>query len=112
MKTIQMGVVATAMVFGSGVANAEVVNVKYRGPVPLDSFTCPPLKPSSFVKRICYDASHSYLIVRLKSTYYHYCEVDAGTVAMWQVAPSLGRFYNQKIKGGVFGCQNGVAPEY
>jgi len=113
LKMIQVGLVAFVMALGSGtLAQAETVFVKYRGPVPLNSFNCTPLKSSSLVKRICYDATNAYLIVKLKNTYYHYCKIDSGMVAAWQNANSLGRFYNQYIKGRAFDCRGRVVPVY
>ena len=104
---------ATAALLGTvSLSSAETVEVKYRGPVPLDSFTCPALKPSSFVNRICYDAAERYLIVQLKQTYYHYCELPQAVFEGWVAAPSLGRFYNQEVKGGVFDCRGKALPEY
>lgn len=95
----------------SSVSLAEVVDVKYRGPVPLDAFTCPSLKASSFVNRICYDASERYLIVQLRETYYHYCMLPQTVFEEWLVAPSLGRFYNAEIKGS-FDCRETAPPDY
>jgi len=104
--------VLIVLLLGVGVANAETVKVKYRGPVSLDAFECPSLKESSFVNRICYDRANSYLIVQLKKAYYQYCEIPASTFSEWITAPSLGRFYNQKIKGGIYGCQGKLHPSY
>jgi hypothetical protein len=86
-------------------AAAENVDVRYHGPVSLDTFDCPTLRPSSFVNRICYDEEREYLIVQLDGAYYHYCGVDAGTVEAWLNAPSLGRFYNAEMRGGPFDCR-------
>src|SRR4051794_15741055 len=82
-----------------GAANAESVVVKYRGPLDLKPFECFNIKPSSFVNRICYDEKNQYLVTQLQQTYYHYCEINKGTVDAWIAADSLGRFYNQNIKG-------------
>ena len=60
-------------------AAAETVTVKYRGPVPLDSFECAIVDRSSLVQRVCYDAANQYMVIRLKGTYYHYCEIGPGT---------------------------------
>jgi hypothetical protein len=38
-------------------ALAESVTVKYRGPVPLDTFQCAAVGRSSFIERVCYDAA-------------------------------------------------------
>jgi len=47
----------TALLFASTWAEAETVDVNYRGPVDLKPFTCQDTK-SSFVNRVCYDASN------------------------------------------------------
>ncbi len=64
------------------------------------------------VKRVCYNADHSYMLVRLKQTWYHYCEIVQGTVSALVAAESKGRFYDSRIKvsgaGGKFGCRDRV----
>ncbi len=56
------------------------------------------------------------MLIKLRSTYYHYCEIDAGTVAALLDADSMGNYYNQKIKGGSndgrFDCRTHRVPEY
>ncbi len=97
-------------------ASGETANVKYRGPVPLDTFDCASTPDSSFINRICYDEKESYMLVLIRQNYYHYCEVDAETVAAFVGAPSAGTFYNRYIKGsgsdGPFDCRTRRAPEY
>lgn len=114
IKNRQMIIVSVLLLANPAIA--ETVNVKYRGPVPLDTFDCPALKRSSVVKRICYDAAKSYLIVKLRSTYYHYCSVQPSLFKKWVQAPSLGRFYNQQVKvssnGGRYDCRTKPVPKY
>jgi hypothetical protein len=97
-------------------AAAETVNVKYRGDVPLDSFTCETTTHSSFVNRVCYDADQAYINILLQSTYYHYCEIDQGTVADLLDAKSMGQYYNAKIRSkggdGPFDCRTHRVPLY
>lgn len=97
-------------------AAAESAVVKYRGPVPLDTFTCVLTPSSSVIGRICYDATERYMIVLVRQTYYHYCEVDAETVAAFVGAPSAGKFYNRYVRGdgsgGPFDCRTRRVPEY
>ncbi len=97
-------------------AQAESVFVKYRGEVDLAPFECQEVSRSSFISRVCYDAGNAYMIIRLKSTYYHYCEIDAGTVAALLAADSMGKFYNSRIKGsgsdGPFDCRTHRVPDY
>lgn len=96
-------------------AQAETVDVKYRGPVDLKPFTCTNTV-SSFVNRVCYDKTNSYMLILLKNTWYHYCEIDAGTVALLISATSVGRYYNTNIRGtgkdGPFDCRTHRAPNY
>ena len=85
-------------------ASAETVSVKYRGAVDLASFECERVTRSSLVKRVCYDPSAEYMIIRLRRTYSHYCDIDAATVAGLLSARSMGRFFNANIRGGSFDC--------
>jgi hypothetical protein len=92
-------------------ANAETANVKYRGEVDLSPFECTEINRSSFVNRICYDGANSYMLINLNGTYYHYCEIDAETVAGLLHAESIGRFFNANIKGH-FDCRTHRVPNY
>lgn len=92
-------------------ATAETVIVKYRGPVDLAPFTCDSITRSSSVKRLCYDSRERYVIVDLTGTYYHYCEVPPSVVAAWRGADSMGRFFNQNVKGN-FDCRVNHVPSY
>jgi len=92
-------------------AEAETVNVKYRGTVDLAPFQCEWTKDGSRVTRLCYDARERYVIVNLQGTYYHYCEVPAGTVAQWRKSDSLGRFFDTRVKGN-FDCRVNRVPSY
>src|SRR5439155_6900506 len=95
-------------------AYGESVDVKYRGPVDLAPFTCTEVARSSFVHRVCYDRANAYMLIKLRGTYYHYCEIDAPTVARLLSADSIGRFYNANIKGdgwdGPFDCRTRRVP--
>lgn len=94
-----------------GVAKAETVFVKYRGIVDLAPFQCEWITRSSLVQRICYDPHEQYMIISLHGKYYHYCEIDSGTVSQLLGAPSMGRFYNTVIKGR-FDCRMNRVPSY
>ena len=100
-----------------GPVAAETAIVKYRGPVPLDSFKCDDVVRSSFIKRVCYDAPRAYMVIRLKDTYYQYCGIDRETVGLLLGTPEMGRFYNAKIKShgsksGIFSCRIHPVPAY
>jgi hypothetical protein len=99
------------LIGGSSPANAETVSVKYRGEVDLAPFACEATARSSFIERICYDAKNSYMLINLRGTWYHYCEIDQGTVSDLLEAESMGRFYNASIKGN-FDCRTHRVPAY
>lgn len=90
---------------------SESVEVKYRGAVNLAPFDCRDITRSSFIKRVCYDRNNEYMLINLKGTYYHYCEIDDGTVTSLLSAESMGRFYNATIKGQ-FDCRVRRVPSY
>ena len=103
------------LVLVSGIALAETVQVKYHGTVSLDSFACADVRESSDVSRICYDAVERYMLVRLKATYYHYCEIDAATVRGLQAASSKRQYFEARIRGsgtdGPFDCRTHPVPK-
>ena len=91
--------------------HAESVFVKYRGEVNLAPFECTAVAASSVVRRVCYDRRERYMIINLSGTYYHYCEIDNGTVRGLLAADSKGRFFNSEIKGR-FDCRVNRVPPY
>jgi KTSC domain len=97
-------------------ATSETVDVKYRGIVDLTSFACTDTPRSSFIQRVCYDKAQNYMLINLRGTYYHYCELPAAMFEEFVAAPSMGQFYNQKIKGsgsdGPFDCRTRRIPSY
>lgn len=97
-------------------ARAESVDVKYRGVVDLKPFVCDDVDRSSFITRVCYDTANQYMIIRLKRTYYHYCEIPASVIEALKSADSMGRYYNANIKGtgsdGPYDCRTHRVPAY
>jgi hypothetical protein len=97
-------------------ACAESVDVKYRGPVDLKPFLCDDINRSSLVSRVCYDKANQYMLIRLRQTYYHYCEIPPGVVQALTSAESMGRYYNTNIKGtgsdGPYDCRTHRVPHY
>ena len=89
--------------------------MKFRGSVDLKPFVCADTK-SSFVNRVCYDKAKAYMLILLRNTWYHYCEIDAGTVSSLISAPSVGSYYNANIKGtgsdGPFDCRTHKVPTH
>jgi KTSC domain len=102
---------AIAVSICSSAVRAESVYVKYRGEVDLRFFDCTDIARSSFIRTVCYDRRNEYMLISLNGTFYHYCEIDAGTVSSLLSAPSMGRFYNANIKGQ-FDCRVHRVPEY
>ena len=102
---------AVALFAAASIACAESVYVKYRGEVDLRFFDCSDITRSSFINRVCYDRRNEYMLISLNGTFYHYCEIDAGTVSSLLNAPSMGRFYNASIKGQ-FDCRVHRVPGY
>ena len=96
-------------------ASAEIVQVKYHGVVSLDSFACAEVRENSDVSRICYDKAERYMVIRLKATYYHYCEIDSETVQGLQGAGSKRQFFETRIRGsgsdGPFDCRTHPIPK-
>lgn len=77
----------------------EIVEPKYGEPVDLGPFQCDDVKRSSFVNRLCYRPATGHVIVRLNGVDYAYCDVPPAVVERWRSAPSMGRYYNQVMKG-------------
>jgi hypothetical protein len=108
-------IIFAAFVLMCHVAMAETVQVKYHGTVALDAFTCADVSDSSDVSRICYAKSERYMVIRLKTTYYHYCEIDAATVQGLQAANSKRQYFESRIRGngadGPFDCRTHPIPK-
>jgi len=108
-------IIFSALVLICQVAAAETVQVKYHGLVSLDAFACADVKEGSDVSRICYDKAERYMVIRLKTTYYHYCDIDAATVQGFQGASSKRQFFETRIRGsgadGPFDCRTHPIPK-
>jgi hypothetical protein len=113
LRIASVSVAALAMIT---LAKAETVEVKYRGPVDLKTFACQDVTRSSFIHRVCYDKANQYMVIQLRSTYYHYCELPEVTHKALMDAPSMGRYYNANIKGtgsdGPYDCRTHRVPRY
>jgi KTSC domain len=110
-KALISGGAIVAIVYIALFKPSEIVDVKYRGPVNLKHFSCTNVERSSFIKRVCYDRSNTYMVINLNGVYYHYCEIDDGTVALLLKADSMGQYYNGAIKGR-FDCRTHRVPTY
>jgi len=108
MKRVAVGclLIGIALLCFGATASAERVAVKYRAtPVCLDTFKCIETPRSSFVRAVCYGGAKAYMLIKLNSTWYHYCAVDRASVDGLLSAPSIGRYYNQHFRshGAVHG---------
>jgi hypothetical protein len=115
MMNALIQILAAAVMSICADAKADTVYVKYRGLVDLKTFSCAETV-SSFVRRVCYDKSNSYMLILLRDTWYHYCEIDEKTVVSLRMAESVGRYYNANIRGtgdnGPFDCRTHKLPSY
>lgn len=97
-------------------AETEIVEVKYRGNIDLKPFSCTDITRSSFINRVCYDEANQYMLIQLKLTYSHYCELPTSTLNALLEAPSMGQFFNKNIKGtGAevrYDCRTRRIPQY
>ena len=108
-------IILSALLLICQAATAETVQVKYHGLISLDAFACEDVKESSDVSRVCYDKAERYMVIRLKTTYYHYCEIDAATVKGLEKASSKRQFFETRIRGsgadGPFDCRTHPIPK-
>jgi KTSC domain len=113
MRSIFARLIGAVVALGLAVAPlaSETVDVKYRGQVDLRPFSCTDVSRSSFINRVCYDRTNEYMLISLNGIYYHYCEIDNGTVGALMGAESMGRYYNASIKGR-FDCRTRRIPQY
>ena len=96
------------------VSASKYITVKYRDTkvdIQNGYFTCINTSKSSFVSGACYDQTNKYMLIGLKSTVYHYCNLDKTTWNSFKKASSFGTHYNKYIKGN-FSCKSKSIPEY
>src|SRR5262245_871356 len=110
-KLLLSGITALFLATGAARAQAESVDVKYRGPLDLAPFACTDVTRSSFIRRVCFDEAKSYMVISLNGTYYHYCGIPTTTVEALRDAESMGRFFNEQVKGR-FDCRLNPVPKY
>ena len=97
-----------ALLFAAPWEEAEIVEVKDRGPVDLAAFNCQDITRSSVISRVCYDSESRRLLVQRHAVYQQYCDVPADARDALLNAPSMGRFFRTYIEGadgsGGYGC--------
>ena len=120
---LRFAIVVGALLLAATPLAAEEACPKYRsGCVPLTSFKCETITRSSFIHRVCYAEAKRYMIIWFKDKKgnvreppYHYCEIGPDVMAEFQAAPSMGRYFNERITGtpnkrGPFDCRNHPIP--
>ncbi|MBT4124525.1 MAG: KTSC domain-containing protein [Candidatus Pacebacteria bacterium] len=93
--------------------SSKIVSIKYRkDPVNIGSSNFEYLSTnSSFVNGVWYDSKNRYMVILLKSTYYHYCGISSSSWSSFKKASSYGDYYNSRIKGN-YDCRQGYVPSY
>jgi hypothetical protein len=110
---IRIAVGLVALLVGISTASGqEYVWVQNRGLVDIEPLTCTNITRSNFLKRVCYDEQHDYLLVALNEKWLHYCEVDSSIVRAFIAADRAASFYNSNIRSGPFDCRNKRMPKY
>ena len=107
-----------ALLFTAHWEEAEIVDVKDRGPVDLAPFTCQDVTRSSVISRVCYDAESRRMLVQRHAAYQQYCDVPKEAIDALLNAPSMGQYFNANITAaghdgnGPYGCRMHKAPSY
>lgn len=93
--------------------NSGYVKIKYRDDkVNISANNFEPLNESdSTVKGAWYDSSEDYMVIKLGSTYYHYCGMPSGVWYGLKSSTHLYSYYQEEIKGN-FDCRVFSVPEY
>lgn len=89
------------------------VTVKYRDDkVDISATNFEPLnKSDSTVKGAWYDSSNEYMVIKLGSTYYHYCGMPSSEWGGLKTASSPYEYYQDNVKGN-FDCRVNPVPSY
>jgi KTSC domain-containing protein len=107
-----------ALLFTAHWEEAEIVDVKDRGPVDLAPFTCQDVTRSSVISRVCYDAESRRMLVQRYAAYQQYCDVPKDTIDALLNARSMGQYFNANIMAAghdgnaSYGCRSPKAPSY
>ena len=60
---------------------------------------CEGVSRSSFVNAVCYDERNQRLSLQLNDRWYQYCGVSPALVQQLLSAPSIGSFFQSRIRG-------------
>jgi len=102
---------AALLVLVAAPVRAEKVAIKFHRQVELGRFKCTDVANGNIVHRVCYDRPRRYMVINLRGTYYHYCEIDSGTVASLLKAQWIDDYYQSAIRGN-FDCRTHRIPRY
>jgi hypothetical protein len=79
-------------------------------------FSVPPLTVAASWSGFAKTPPKEYMVILLKGTYYHYCEIGQATVDALLGAESMGRYFQAHIRGtgsdGPFDCRTHKVPVY
>lgn len=94
-------------------SNSGYVKVKYRdNKVNIAAENFESLgETDSTVKGAWYDSSKSYMVIKLSSTYYHYCGMPNSVWRNFKATPSSYNYYKNRIKGN-YDCRVNPVPIY
>lgn len=96
------------LLFCSSSVYAEIIEVKDVGIVNTLRYEKKEILPSSSIKALYYHEDDLKLIVKVRDTYYMYCDVLVGTVFNFSTTPLLDLFYAEHIEGQ-FTCKESNA---
>lgn len=77
----------------------DLVRGNYGQLVDLEPLECKWTPESSFIERLCFHIDAEYAVVKMSGTYYQFCGLPPEVAVAWVKSDSLGRFFNQRIKG-------------
>lgn len=103
-----------ALLFTADWQEAEIVDVRDRGPLHLKPFNCQDITRSSVISRVCYDDASGRMLVQADAAYRQYCDLPKDTLDAFLNAPSMGRFFRTNIEGadgsGPYDCRTHKVP--
>lgn len=104
---------ATILYFLFFSSSSGYVKIKYRDDkVNISASNFEPLNKSDpTVKGAWYDSDNQYMVIKLGSTYYHYCGMPSSAWRAFSSASSLYSAYQDDIKGN-FDCRVNSVPSY
>lgn len=110
---VLIGAAILYAVFTSSGSSSGYVTIKYRDDkVNISASNFEPLdKSDSTIKGAWYDSGNEYMVIKLDSTYYHYCGMSSDAWNGLKSSASLDEYYQQDIKGN-FDCRESPVPRY